>query len=74
MKKSIWIRLDEPLYDLVQELAREQLRTIPNFIDQFLNVSLSENMDRSSLAEKMNPAMTSMLRKERERLAERMKA
>lgn len=75
MKKLVSVYLDESLCDLIAVLAKEQRRSRSNFIEQFLSVSLTADMDRDALFKVMNPALTSMLpaiRKERDRLGSLM--
>jgi hypothetical protein len=75
VKKSVAVRLDVSLYVLIAELAQKEMRTVPNFIDQLLRVSLADPSERQALFEKMNPAYTAALpaiRKERDRLASLM--
>lgn len=75
MKKSVTVPFDSSLYELIEEMAREERRSVPNFIVQFLSVSLDKNMDRKALAEKMNPAFNfQAAQQERTRLTKLLEA
>lgn len=69
--KKVTVSIDDSMTALISELAQEQHRSVPNFLSQFLRVSLDADTDREALNRKMNPVLAPVLaaiRKERDRL------
>jgi hypothetical protein len=73
-KIPVSLYLDRATHDALSALAKEQDRSVSNFVVQFLNVYLlNGEIDRKGLFEKMNPSLAmirSAMANERARLSQ----
>lgn len=55
--KAITLYLEDETYQRVVELAKDEKRSVSNFIQQHLATSLDDTVDRQALRARMNPAL-----------------